>query len=939
LGPLWRAGRFRFYIYSQPSAILLLNVRFSRRLADSARLSFADFLVLPPVRHPMFAILASLLEAVGGTATLWKGMRHAVRYARSASIPGTERAHRQELRRRLNTLPFIYRDLEGTLESNYVNSAYRPQSLLTLDRAAPQPRAAGERFGTRERAALDEVAAKDRRRASSLLRGNNRAIFLGNAGIGKTTFLSRLTLSLTDAADAATRTQFFHAGMKLFPIFVPLKVLDNSAPHPIFTYISTSYSYFRGPRGLRRMLRLAAANRLLLVLDGYDEIYNSGSRESFVASDIEAVFRGGVVRSTSDHTNEDVIRFYGKMGRNVVWLTSRKDYYVANRLACEMDDTWRGKETIACVELMGIVNRADLVTRIFDRYRTKFTIHQDFLSEDAFFAYVHRTFDEEMITLTYNPLFLTMMCFVYARHLEDNEGVAPSGIGTVRQIILKCVQLLLTDLDAYKVRGLPPRTKHALDEKRGLYPDEKFEFLGYFAARLEADAGRVRRTFTRTEIVEAAHLFFSARGDLEATREIVRGLWQDGTSSIVNQLINQELFVTVTVDDAPLYDFPHRRFREVLASTYLDDPTRTREILENLHNPDQRELLIVLFAVTESQADRLLEAILSRAGDPRSERYFVSLAAACIRARGSEYDASAILQGWLKNSINTAQLHAVPAEVLPHLHPSEAFLSWLHAHMAHAMNAVNHDRAELDAAVLYHLSPAGFLDLLLQELESARGRAMMLLGVLLSTDPDALARLMETQAANPAHVRQIGSAAVFGKGVTGRERWWRRMCAALPMSEVAHLMLIAESFAPHLAPRLLGFEDLTRLESTPPPESEGVDHVYLFTHWNLDELEVQRGQRALRAVKEGIYFDASFIPPLELPSWEEAERRLDRPGLKKMIAGEKDPAKAAELSAWVEDMIARIHNEETERTHAFVRTQMARKRDDWLDFLQVWSTR
>lgn len=882
----------------------------------------------------MLTALAALFEFAEKGMTLWNWATSAARYIKHGSFPGTERAHRQEVREQLNTMPFIYSDLEGTLESDFVNMAYRFREALMIE-ISQEPYPYNwlpdvEAMETRNR-----EAARDRDQANAHLHQTHRALFLGNAGIGKTTFLSRITLSLTDKEDTEIRRTFFAKELSVVPVFVPLKVLENSDPHPIFSYIFTHYRFFNGPKGMRVFQKLAAERRLLIVLDGYDEVYTSGGAENRVIRDIEALFDARPDNLLHSRSNEDMIQLYHLMRRNDVWLSSRRDYYLANRLQCEKRESWRlfGDPAITCIDLFGVTSRIDLVRKIFDKHRAASQEAKDLLSEDAFFAYVDRTFDEEMVRLSYNPLFLTMMCYVYVKHLDSNGNVAHGELGTVRKIILQCVQLLLTDLDKYKVSKLQPRVKRSLEEKRGLYPAQKRAFLGYFAAQVEADTQRGRRAFTKSEIVEEARRYFLRHANRRAAQDILRGLDRDNASSIVNQLIKQELFVRMSARDATLYDFPHRRFREVLASTYLDTPKRIRRILENVHNPDQRELFLVLFAVTEKQADWLLEAILHRAEQPQSERYFVTLAAACIQARGSGYDPSAILQTWLKHVISSNRLQTVPTALLPHVSVSEAFCSWLTTELTHALNTGDAGRTAMAGAILQFLRPDVLPALVVELLPgNDSSKTYRLLHVLLSAAEDAFIQLLERYIQHPQYAFRLAASALLKEGVTGSEPWWRRMCAVLPLPLIAHLMRVAEKSAPHLTLKLLGFEG--RPELLPELWSELGDNgpVYLLAHAHLDDLSVERGRRVLRKVPENVYFSFPAIPPLDRPDEEEAILKLWKGRVPPV---EQDPELVQHQQRMIAEAIADIHEDETNQTYDFVRTRLARPREEWSAFVRL----
>src|SRR5262249_1820989 len=140
---------------------------------------------------------------------------------------------------------------------------------------------------------------------------------------------------------------------------------------------------------------------------------------------------------------------------------------------------------IAAVEILGLgpESRNQLVKRIFDRYRAKSPILNAKLSEDEFFLFLSRTQTDEATSLFENPLFLTVVCYLYMKNVESS--IAPDRHDTLnlRSLVIRCLTVMLDDLDEYRVRNLPYRIVNALKEKRGLYSGKKLDFLRFLAAR------------------------------------------------------------------------------------------------------------------------------------------------------------------------------------------------------------------------------------------------------------------------------------------------------------------------------------------------------------------------------------------------------------------------------------------------------------------------
>jgi hypothetical protein len=86
---------------------------------------------------------------------------------------------------------------------------------------------------------------------STFIRDRRTVVFLATAGSGKTTFIRRQLLTYIDGAPDS---RFFVQGAKLIPIYVQMKLLDNSKANPILTYIRSDFRLFAGPAGFVRLL-------------------------------------------------------------------------------------------------------------------------------------------------------------------------------------------------------------------------------------------------------------------------------------------------------------------------------------------------------------------------------------------------------------------------------------------------------------------------------------------------------------------------------------------------------------------------------------------------------------------------------------------------------------------------------------------------------------
>ncbi len=149
-----------------------------------------------------------------------------------------------------------------------------------------------------------------------ILRGHSRVLILGDAGIGEDYFER---FSMLQLIDRPAKVRFLPYGGRYVPLFVPLKVIDNSKPHPIYRYIVKNVNYFSGSRGQRRLRDLALKGRLLICLDGYDEIALAAGETNFVRDEISSTL--------SVPTYNAAQRGDLPLAGCRIWLSSRKEFF------------------------------------------------------------------------------------------------------------------------------------------------------------------------------------------------------------------------------------------------------------------------------------------------------------------------------------------------------------------------------------------------------------------------------------------------------------------------------------------------------------------------------------------------------------------------------------------------------------------------------------
>jgi hypothetical protein len=606
-----------------------------------------------------------------------RNISHRVARALSFAIPGTERSHLSGIRSKLQEMPFIYENYGQDLVADYVQTRMRSVDLEDLGNA-PTSYQKGS-FGA------EDIRIIDLRVASDMIRYNRACLIFGYAGVGKTTFVSYSILSIID--HLLVRGFYpFGPTERLVPFFVPLKAVDESLPLPILSYVLRSSRFVASIGGQGRLLRLARKGHILLVLDGYDEVQSSSEPSSTLRVEIDALFNGDLPIKPPGAEPLSAFQkyFYANFGSqpNRIWLTSRKDFYRSNRLSIESKRSLQrvvlnwirrryeeihdtafvnvlGDPGIASVEILGIWERRDLVKKIFTKYRKEKNARN--IDEIRFLQFVDTHYDDETRELSQNPLFLTVMCHLYIQY-EILGKPRPQG-ATLRDLVDECTKLLIRQLDEYRMERSPISGRE-LTERQAL-PEEKKKFLRYFASRLFYQEQLAQKNvFTSTDLIDVLTQYLGEVADVTESQQIRNY----GIDSFISQLIRQGVFVIVDVIvGKTFYDFPHRRFREMLAIEYWDNEERVQECLERLTAPNFGEFAVVFFAYSRRFQDVTLRAILYGIDEsPRGER-LASVALICLektQERPGWYSPDGAVTSWIKHVADKRLLHELPMSII-----------------------------------------------------------------------------------------------------------------------------------------------------------------------------------------------------------------------------------------------------------------------------------
>lgn len=633
----------------------------------------------------MFEQVTEFLTKVGASITASLIMQRLRAVLPSLTPRRALASHLKNLEQTVRGMPFIYRDLDGDIINDFVDIEMERIDLRTL-RAIPK----GKIFNV----------TNDQR-----LRDNRKLIFLGNAGVGKTTFQRHVIL---DLIRKRAGVRFLYPGEKVVPFYVPLRAIDNMIKFPILRYIVTSSGL-----GFRRLQDLASKGRLFLFLDGYDEIpfANPEKLESnFVQEELGIIIspkRGFATPFKSPEERGKEEQIYASMDVCRVWLSSRREFFESYPIGMDDKNTDGRLSTLKALELTGIgANRLVLVQKIFGKYKARSKLFGDLLNEEYFIQDVDDSNDEELRRLSYNPLFLTIMCYIYASKAIEARDYRIHWRDSLYDLILECIKLLLRDLDEAKARDLPRAHREALLKRRNTYIEEKEAFLKFFAFKILIDEKGI---FDLEYIKDSIRAFLTEEFQSPVGSRIIEELTETKASypNMSLQLVFSGVFVIVDRNkSAVLYDFPHRRFREVLACEYISEPKIYIQLLENLNKTHLSEFLRVFYESPPFKSrnlhERTLAAILEEARrQPLGSGRYRLITERFIRIKPSDYDPSKAIGDFLDNCLGEqAARFDLSIELLKNFKPEPLFMERVVEALRYSLEHDDPERLSLCCALL-----------------------------------------------------------------------------------------------------------------------------------------------------------------------------------------------------------------------------------------------
>jgi hypothetical protein len=559
------------------------------------------------------------------------------------------RHHYDDVRSRVDRMPFRIRAqgrAASLIRSTFVDIDISPSNLPTFlktGRLVPLP-----------------SAVHDADHQNYIVRDRRTLIVLASAGSGKTTFIRRHLLAYVDGT---FDSRFFVEGSHFVPIYIQMKLLDNTAPYPIFRYICKEFRLFGGRRGLRRLLKYGRSHVLFLALDGYDEIQLGRAEErSYIEEELDYICGDGGDRL---YRLEDApTQFYEAMRRCHVWISARPEFFRDHQLRL----TGLRLEETGLVALKGLGDRRlELITKLFatqpDGTRLdaeEFLWNLDISSEDT------------LKPLSLNPLFLTMICQVF---LVSAKATFAFDQPT---LVLAYITLLVEGLDKSKVSDISAEEKPlgpGFETRRSAWPQEKIHFLKYFAAQLFAESLTV---FTYEDLNRHAIGFLEESDSVaESIRKQILTSLDDRVRGFCAQLVRSGVIWQDSKSKGGVFfDFPHQAFRDSLASAYVDgsnENDRLQWIFERRERAQVRELLFVCFQLS-SKRGTFLRTMFRRAFEEPEDPSFGQLLVGCLRRCPRGYEPTDVVEDALEMCIAQNAVPLIDAELFNLIRFREEFI-------------------------------------------------------------------------------------------------------------------------------------------------------------------------------------------------------------------------------------------------------------------------
>lgn len=273
----------------------------------------------------------------------------------------------KEIEAALWQMPFLYKETDEDILKGFVDISIETLDAKTLKRVGKTPGISNEKVTINK------------------LKEENKILIVGSAGIGKTTLLRHTVLSIIRKKE----TEYFNVGRKkkIIPIFISLKSIRNTKKSPILSSIFENIPFFKGSKGKERFARFCENREVFLALDGYDEIGFIAS-ESYLQKEILILLNPSALTSeTAPFIDTSYSSLYNYISKCKVWLSTREEFYRLNPLLSETERKAKyinfSENSFSALKIIGLgENRVEFVKRIFDNYKKKGIIFNEYLDKN-----------------------------------------------------------------------------------------------------------------------------------------------------------------------------------------------------------------------------------------------------------------------------------------------------------------------------------------------------------------------------------------------------------------------------------------------------------------------------------------------------------------------------------------------------------------------------
>ncbi len=325
-------------------------------------------------------------------------------------------------------------------------------------------------------------------------------------------------------------------------------------------------------------------------------------------------------------------------------------------------------------------------------------------------------------------------------------------------------------------------------------------------------------------------------------------------------------------------DFPHQRFREILAITYFEAEANISQFVLNVGVEEFREFVIVMFRLCESRRDLTLSTLLAKSEEDQ-KGYFVKLAHACLEQRPKGYDPSHIIEEWGMRIEKSPNAIGPILRMLKFVNASVEFVTWADRNLVQALRTHNLGAISIFGNILYSARPSAFFAHISEALGGSDDVGVVAATeLLLSVDGAVFVTELLGRRSLERTFKLMTQRLLEERSITGREDWWKQMCRAASDRQLAVLLSMSLQINTALAPRVLGIQrqvSIPSISSMLNAALECTSGMFLIADSVSELIENSTGQKALLSCDEGFYIDVGFVEEkIAKPSFESIGRSV-----------------------------------------------------------------